>query len=270
MLTSFADLPQEILDQVIDFLHDDKKALAGCSLVAHAWLHPARSHLFHRLRLQPQSFARAAQLLAQKPCIAGYVRELKIEEPSLLVNVIAASTLLEMLQYFPNLHTMHLDKIALTAPTGILRWRHSHLGKLRLTLKSCDPLELFNTLALFSAVYVAELRIDDPPSLGPAPPVLSLKWEVFSGWRVGVLVMPERFPDIVQELVRKTCTVGIVQTVVVLDYHGRNGAQLATFLAQVGQYIPSLIWVVDDPDGRSYWSRTVPRKSSLTCIPSSC
>ncbi|EMD34807.1 hypothetical protein CERSUDRAFT_116990 [Gelatoporia subvermispora B] len=39
-------LPQEIYDHVVDYLWNDKPALAACSLVCHGWLHAARFHLF--------------------------------------------------------------------------------------------------------------------------------------------------------------------------------------------------------------------------------
>jgi hypothetical protein len=42
-------LPQELVDYVIDFLHDDSRTLIQASLVSRAWLGRARSHLCERL-----------------------------------------------------------------------------------------------------------------------------------------------------------------------------------------------------------------------------
>ena len=39
-------LPPELCDMVIDFLHDNKVALASCSLVCRSWSRAARYHLF--------------------------------------------------------------------------------------------------------------------------------------------------------------------------------------------------------------------------------
>lgn len=44
------DIPQELLDNIIDQLHDDVTSLAACSLVSHAWLNGSRCHLFYSLR----------------------------------------------------------------------------------------------------------------------------------------------------------------------------------------------------------------------------
>jgi len=39
-------LPPEILDWIVDFLHDDPKALEGCCLVSKSWIPRARKHIF--------------------------------------------------------------------------------------------------------------------------------------------------------------------------------------------------------------------------------
>ena len=44
-------LPQELVDHTIDFLHNDKSALAACSLVCCAWVWPSRSHLFRSVHI---------------------------------------------------------------------------------------------------------------------------------------------------------------------------------------------------------------------------
>ncbi|PSR74010.1 hypothetical protein PHLCEN_2v10194 [Hermanssonia centrifuga] len=45
------NLPQEMIDAIIDHLHDDKTALSKCALVSPAWLPSAHHHLFHTLRV---------------------------------------------------------------------------------------------------------------------------------------------------------------------------------------------------------------------------
>jgi len=44
-------LPQEIKDQVIDFLHDDDKALRTCALVSRSWLRQSQKNLFAEVRI---------------------------------------------------------------------------------------------------------------------------------------------------------------------------------------------------------------------------
>jgi hypothetical protein len=43
---SMANLPLELTDRVIDFLHSDKNALAACSLVCKSWVPASRYHFF--------------------------------------------------------------------------------------------------------------------------------------------------------------------------------------------------------------------------------
>ncbi|KAI0786724.1 hypothetical protein C8Q75DRAFT_264148 [Abortiporus biennis] len=43
--------PQELLDHIIDFLHDDKKALCTCSLICRSFLQTARYHLWRSLHI---------------------------------------------------------------------------------------------------------------------------------------------------------------------------------------------------------------------------
>jgi len=45
-------LPREILDLIVDYLHDDPTSLGSCCLVSKSWIHPARTHLFAAVNLQ--------------------------------------------------------------------------------------------------------------------------------------------------------------------------------------------------------------------------
>lgn len=49
MAFKYYGLPQEIIDYIIDFLHNDKHALAHCALVHQTWLHTSRYHLFSQI-----------------------------------------------------------------------------------------------------------------------------------------------------------------------------------------------------------------------------
>jgi hypothetical protein len=49
--TSISDTPQEILDRILDFLHDNRATLYSASLVSHAWVHAPRYHLFSQTLL---------------------------------------------------------------------------------------------------------------------------------------------------------------------------------------------------------------------------
>ncbi|KAF9789269.1 hypothetical protein BJ322DRAFT_977721, partial [Thelephora terrestris] len=45
-------LPPEILDRVIDFLHDDLDALKQCSLVTRSFVPRTRTHLFVHINFE--------------------------------------------------------------------------------------------------------------------------------------------------------------------------------------------------------------------------
>ena len=47
----FPYLPQEIKDQVIDFLQDDDETLRSCALVSHSWLRQSQKNLFAEVRI---------------------------------------------------------------------------------------------------------------------------------------------------------------------------------------------------------------------------
>lgn len=40
-------LPQEMIDHIIDFLHDDSVTLNRCCLVSRSWIKPTRTHIFN-------------------------------------------------------------------------------------------------------------------------------------------------------------------------------------------------------------------------------
>jgi len=45
-------LPQEILDLIVDHLHDDPTSLGSCCLVSKSWIHRTRKHLFTNVDLR--------------------------------------------------------------------------------------------------------------------------------------------------------------------------------------------------------------------------
>lgn len=50
-MTSTPSLPQEVLDHILDHLHDDKETLSSCTLVARCFLESAQHHYFDSLHL---------------------------------------------------------------------------------------------------------------------------------------------------------------------------------------------------------------------------
>ncbi|TBU45678.1 hypothetical protein BD309DRAFT_823093, partial [Dichomitus squalens] len=70
-------LPPEITDKVIDYLHDQPRALSSCSLVCSDWLPRSRLHRFRDARFTDTSaVAWFCVLLPGAPVIGGYIRTL--------------------------------------------------------------------------------------------------------------------------------------------------------------------------------------------------
>ena len=86
-------LPQELVDHIIDHLHDDPAALSNCARVCQAWLPTSRLHFFAKISLKAASAhngpavpqERCKQLhaaLSRSPEIIYNIRELEICEGS--------------------------------------------------------------------------------------------------------------------------------------------------------------------------------------------
>ena len=91
--TSSSHLPQELVDHIIDHLHDDPLALSNCARVCRGWLPTSRHHFFAKISLKATSAhngpavpqERCKQLyavLTQSPEIIYNIRELEICEGS--------------------------------------------------------------------------------------------------------------------------------------------------------------------------------------------
>ncbi|KAG6888300.1 hypothetical protein C0995_009299 [Termitomyces sp. Mi166 len=89
------NLPQELVDQIIEHLHGDPPTLKCCALVCRAWLSPSRSQIFHRITLEPREPSKLFGLFAWRrksalrslvdtmkasPDIAPYIQEVEIVE----------------------------------------------------------------------------------------------------------------------------------------------------------------------------------------------
>jgi hypothetical protein len=75
-----AVLPAELIDQVIDHLHDDVLALRACCLTSREWLPGARFHIFHDVLLSSPDRADAfVKLLVTWPHLSHFIQCLIIQ-----------------------------------------------------------------------------------------------------------------------------------------------------------------------------------------------
>lgn len=139
------DLPQEIIDYVVDFLHDDNDALRRCSLVARAWTASASYHLFYRMswpicphprtgfRWGPRCKCPAddngdvldlRQAIADSSRLRTSLRHLKVffawhsttspgQEPQVKVVATQPSELVALVDLLPQLHSLQLSHVKL-------------------------------------------------------------------------------------------------------------------------------------------------------------
>ncbi|KAH7105968.1 hypothetical protein BKA62DRAFT_346646 [Auriculariales sp. MPI-PUGE-AT-0066] len=70
-------LPIELIDRIIDFLHDERIALHACSLVCTTWRDAALHHMFWTMRLLSSSrFRKFIHVACFRPRIGQYVRSM--------------------------------------------------------------------------------------------------------------------------------------------------------------------------------------------------
>lgn len=72
-------LAAETVDAVIDYLHDDKAALATCTLVRRSWTPAARLHLFCDLIVDSENFPSLLSVLDTSPDIGFVVRSFTVQ-----------------------------------------------------------------------------------------------------------------------------------------------------------------------------------------------
>ena len=74
------ELPPEVIDRIIDFLHDEPKALAACSLVARSWTATSRYHRFCMvLLLTSKNWAKFDRLIKISPTMVHYIRGITMD-----------------------------------------------------------------------------------------------------------------------------------------------------------------------------------------------
>ncbi|KAK0434420.1 hypothetical protein EV421DRAFT_1335392 [Armillaria borealis] len=108
----FPNVPPELIDEIIDYLWDDKDALVACSFVCQLFCTRTRVHLFHSIELQhPPDDGSSSQN------ILPYIKKITIRRNS--DNIPSVTPFLSSL---PNLTALHLDMIDFFNP-----WSLHHL-----------------------------------------------------------------------------------------------------------------------------------------------
>jgi hypothetical protein len=78
-------VPHELVDAIIDLLHDDHAALTTCALVCRSWVTASRRHLFSQFVIDNENGSKASDLLSSATCtIALAVRHLTLDRGDLI------------------------------------------------------------------------------------------------------------------------------------------------------------------------------------------
>ena len=105
-------LPPEILDSIIDHLHNDSTALKGCCVVSKSWIHRTRSHLFARVEFRaPKSHFELWKKTFPDPPIspAHHTRHLSIYGLSHVTTADAEAC--SWIRAFHNVEHLHLEAL---------------------------------------------------------------------------------------------------------------------------------------------------------------
>lgn len=99
------ELPPELIDRIIDFLHNEPKALAACSLVARSWTATSRYHRFSMVWLMnPKNWANFDHLTKISPtavhCIRGITMDVTDAGSARWASACASFTSLEYITMF--------------------------------------------------------------------------------------------------------------------------------------------------------------------------
>ncbi|KAF9050535.1 hypothetical protein BJ165DRAFT_1458567 [Panaeolus papilionaceus] len=80
-------LPQELVDNIVDHLYDDRQSLSNCTLISHAWLPASRHHFFSKISLKAPSLNTSGGpvILPQEKC--RRLHALLVESPHLIPNI---------------------------------------------------------------------------------------------------------------------------------------------------------------------------------------
>lgn len=160
------DLPPELIDYCIDFLHDSQKSLRSCSLTCNAFLSASQYHLLDFLRLEYSAqFTGFLKLLRNHPGLSSYVRRVSlgdfISSPTTLRpgaavwTDLASSPLVvvpETLLQLENMTSLELESMRLEVPNSFELFKQC-VEPIRSRLKTV----IFRHTSFTSQVKFAEL-----------------------------------------------------------------------------------------------------------------
>ncbi|KAJ3554104.1 hypothetical protein NM688_g3280 [Phlebia brevispora] len=170
------DLPQELTDEILDVLRDDRSTLASCALVCKAWLVLSHTRLFDSATVRIIDAEKFAAFLEANAALSAVVHTFTLK-PSTDAFAVHPRTLIDILDRMPGLRYLTLDAVSVApfelAESG-LRWSRGSLEVLTLNIFRLALPETAATLTFFSNVgidlvcmeerHVGERPEDDIPA----------------------------------------------------------------------------------------------------------
>jgi len=172
---------------IIDFLHDDSRALAACCLTCRSWVPASRLHRFRLVRLTPTNSEAFQRILEAAPGIAHYVKLLTVDFQSLesRVSILDAQNaqcpiLQQILVQLDQVTSLCIDEITI-APNMLSLFsnisatiKYLHFGVLaivdvELLNKLICSFHLLETMSItYYTVLGPELEMKEPSSIPPS------------------------------------------------------------------------------------------------------
>ncbi len=158
-------VPFEMIEMVLDFLHDDHMALACCSLalVCRSWTNSSRFHQFHEVEAErSQLFTSFKQLVLASTTISMSIRELRLLDCGLPPHPVSPEDLSSLLDKLSKLHTLRLWGLTLTCPQEPgFRWDFAKLRVLEISGLTTAGSGLIRVMSLFRGFSLDRLRMED-------------------------------------------------------------------------------------------------------------
>ncbi|KDQ60167.1 hypothetical protein JAAARDRAFT_597878 [Jaapia argillacea MUCL 33604] len=225
-------VPQEIVDTIIDFFHDDPQALASCATVCRGWLPSTRIHLFYKVHVDSTRKLRKLHALLDKtPTLAPLIRYLSIVTTAGIIdNVHILDSKLERLEALRLSSVAWCETSPQTKDWLLERW--TPIKRLELVSSSFDTIKGF--LCLIQArPSLTDLILDDviirPSTVDASYPTLPISLlqinfqsTVFDRART------------LETLLSSRCFARVPTIHIIVDYHRHEFVSAKQLLSHIG------------------------------------
>ena len=152
-------IPHDIVECVLDFLHDDKSSLLASSVVSKSWIVPCQTHLFNSLRIvgAPDNFESFLRFCSKNDRISRLIRLISVEGVATGIDTFSLhiSSITEFLEVLPNLQGLVLCGLKVLSDEDRPTIFHDQFSLRSFTLDGCqldNAFSLPRILRLFSEI----------------------------------------------------------------------------------------------------------------------